>query len=338
MENGTGFPVRRDYKDALFRMIFKEKENLLSLFNALYGTDYTDPELIEIVTLENAIYRNMKNDIAFVMNGELYMYEHQSTISPNMPERFLQYVTKEFAKMTARKSTYSTRKIKIPKPHFVVFYNGTEEDSANEILQLSDLYTGIGDDNELDLKVRKVNINLGKNDDLLSKCKPLSDYMQYISKVRTKAETMKLSQAVGQAVNESISEGILSDFLTKYKAEAIEMSIFEYDEEKELRLLKEEIREIAIEEGIEEGLKKGKELGLQKGKELGLKKGRELGLQKGKELGLQKGKELGLQQAITMCIEYQLKQGTVKEDIIALIQKMFNLTFDMAKEMVLSII
>ncbi|RKJ62927.1 hypothetical protein [Roseburia sp. 1XD42-69] len=57
-----------NYKDTVFRMVFKDKENLLSLYNAVNGTDYKNPEELEITTLENAIYMNMKNDLSCVMN------------------------------------------------------------------------------------------------------------------------------------------------------------------------------------------------------------------------------------------------------------------------------
>lgn len=77
--------VARNHKDRLFRMIFREKKELLSLYNAVNGTFYTNAEDLEIVTLENAIYMNMKNDLAFIMDSYLNLYEHQSTYSPNMP-------------------------------------------------------------------------------------------------------------------------------------------------------------------------------------------------------------------------------------------------------------
>ena len=71
--------VARNHKDRLFRMIFREKKELLSLYNAVNGTSYTNAEELEIVTLENAIYMNMKIDLAFIMDSYLNLYEHQST-------------------------------------------------------------------------------------------------------------------------------------------------------------------------------------------------------------------------------------------------------------------
>ncbi|MEI3178807.1 MAG: hypothetical protein V8S31_11315 [Lachnospiraceae bacterium] len=110
----TGNQVYRSYKDRLFRMVFREKKELLGLYNAVNGTSYTDPEALTVVTLENAIYMNMKNDLAVVMDFYMDLYEHQSTYNPNIPLRNLHYVAKESVKLewwadnlweTARKDT-----------------------------------------------------------------------------------------------------------------------------------------------------------------------------------------------------------------------------------------
>ena len=152
-------------------MIFSDKEALLSLYNAISGKDYKDPDELEIVTLDNAIYMNKKNDLAFVIDSTLNLYEHQSTDSPNLPMRNLFYISRE------------------------------------------------------------------------------------LEKVRKYTAVMHISQAVERAVNESIKEGILADFLLQNKAESVQMSIFEYDEEKELKLIRRDEREIGREEGIKEGIK-----------------------------------------------------------------------------------
>ena len=84
--NGPAKPAaRRDYKDSVFRMLFRDRTNLLSLYNAVNQTSYTDPEELAVITLENAVYMNMKNDVAFLMDFRLNLYEHQSTWNPNMP-------------------------------------------------------------------------------------------------------------------------------------------------------------------------------------------------------------------------------------------------------------
>lgn len=91
--------VTRNYKDTVFRKLFEDKRELLSLYNAVSGTAYNNREELEIVTLDNAIYMNMKNDLAFIIDFELNLYEHQSTGNPNMLVRFLQYVTKEYERL-----------------------------------------------------------------------------------------------------------------------------------------------------------------------------------------------------------------------------------------------
>ena len=95
--------VNRNYKDTVFRMLFSDRKNLLSLYNAISGAHYDNPEMLEIVTLENAIYMGMKNDLAFIIDTELFLYEHQSTYNPNMPLRDLFYISSEYQKLVDKK-------------------------------------------------------------------------------------------------------------------------------------------------------------------------------------------------------------------------------------------
>ena len=265
MKKDTFNPVQRNYKDTLFRMLFSDKEALLSLYNAMSGKDYDNPDELEIVTLENAIYMNRKNDLAFVIDSSLNLYEHQSTDSPNLPMRNLFYISRELEKMTRQQSLYSPKQVMVPTPHFIVFYNGKDTSWERKVERLSDAYEQKMDNPELELKVTMLNINLGKNSELMEKCKTLFEYMQYVEKVRKYSSIMNINQAVETAVNESIKEGILSDFLLKNKAEAIQMSIFEYDEEKEMKIIREDIREMAREEGLSEGRREGRREGREEG-------------------------------------------------------------------------
>ena len=77
--------VNRNQKDKLFYALFSEKENALSLYNAVSGTSYTDVENLEIVTLEDVLYLTMRNDMALCFHDDLDLFEHQSTPNPNMP-------------------------------------------------------------------------------------------------------------------------------------------------------------------------------------------------------------------------------------------------------------
>lgn len=252
-------PIRanRNYKDTLFRMIFGEPKSLLSLYNAINGTNYTDEEQLEIVTLENAIYMNMKNDLAFLVDCRLNLYEQQASVNPNMPLRNLFYVAKEYQSLVDRKSLYASNVIKIPTPSFVVFYNGVLEQPERKEMKLSDAFATPVEDPALELKVTQLNIKAGHNKELLDRCTILKEYSQYVERVQRYVQEKSLNEAVEQAVQECIKEGILSEFLSKNRAEAISVSIFEYDEAKELALLRQGERELGMQEGMQAGMQAG---------------------------------------------------------------------------------
>ena len=257
--------VNRVYKSRIFEMVFSDKKELLSLYNAANGTKYDDPEMLEVNTLENAIYLSMRNDISFVIDSRLTLYEHQSTYSPNLPLRYLMYISDLYSSMTRDENLYGPRKVLLPTPKFVIFYNGIEEQPDMQELNLSDSFQIPDDKPSLELRAVMLNINPGHNPQLLDNCKTLRDYSEYTSRVRRYAEEVSLSEAVEQAITECIREGILSDFLSKNRMEAKKVSIYEYDEEKVMRMMREEAREDGWEEGLQLGMERGIE---QKLKEL----------------------------------------------------------------------
>ncbi len=246
-------PVLLNYKDTVFRMIFKDPGELLSLYNAVNDTHYDNPEELEVTTLENAIYMNMKNDISCILDMRMNLYEHQSTVNPNIPLRDLFYTARLYESIIIKKDIYSSRQIMLPAPKFITFYNGVEKQPERRIMKLSDSYERKGEVN-LELTVVQLNINAGYNEELKRDCPTLYEYMQYVEKVRVYKETMPIEKAVRKSVDECIAEGILKDFLMKNKAEAEQMSIFEYDKELHERTLREE----GYEEGLEHGKAEGK--------------------------------------------------------------------------------
>ena len=249
----------RQYKSNVFAMLFGDKEKLLELYNALNGTAYADPDLLEINTLENAIYLGVRNDLSFLIDSRLYLYEHQSTVNPNLPLRSLLYICDLYSALTRDANLYGTRKVPIPQPRFLVFYNGRREQPDRVTLRLSELYLTKEMPFELELEATMLHINQGHNQSLMAACQTLSHYSHYTQRVRQYAESMPLDQAVERAVEECIREGILADFLRKNKAEVIHMSIYEYDAERHIRQEKEE----SWEEGREAGFRDGKEAGSQ---------------------------------------------------------------------------
>ncbi len=263
--------VTRQHKDVLFRMIFKEKKELLSLYNALAGTNHTDPELIQVVTLENAIYITVKNDLAFIIDSQLHMYEHQSSSNPNMPLRYLFYVAKELERLVKNEDLHSTRHRKIPTPRFVVFYNGTENTAESWTEKLSDAFEVQTDSPALELTVKFFNINYGSNCQLMEKCNALNGYSFLIKLIREYSLTTdSLEEAVEKAIDECIQKDILTEFLNKNRREAGQVILYEFDEERYKKILYND----GVEDGWARGRAEGKAEGRAEGKAEGKAEGR----------------------------------------------------------------
>ena len=258
---GASLTSNRKYKDTVFRMLFSDRKNLLSLYNAINGTAYENPDDLEIVTLENAIYMGMKNDLAFIIDTNLFLYEHQSTYNPNMPLRDLFYISSEYQKLVDHKSLYSSTQQKVPAPNFIVFYNGTVKKEDCWTNYLTEAYENLTGEPNLELKVITLNINEGHNKELMEQCQILREYAQYVAKVREFAGNTELNAAVELAVNECIQNNILAEFLRKHKSEVIAMSIFEYDKEEEEKKLREAEYEAGYDEGKKEIIRRMLEAG-----------------------------------------------------------------------------
>ena len=87
--------------------------------------------------------------------------------------------------------------------------------------------------------------------------KALGDYCEYTGRVRAYAKEMPIEEAVERAITECIREGILADFLSRNRTEAKKVSIYEYDEEKHLRMEREQSYVDGLEQGIERGIEQG---------------------------------------------------------------------------------
>lgn len=239
-------------------MLFSDRNELLKLYNAINGTSYDDPDLLQVNTLENAVYMSMQNDVSFIIDMRLNLYEHQSTYSPNLPVRYLLYVADVYSDYTKDMNLYGTKAVKLPTPRFLIFYNGQAEQPDRKELKLSELFSIPDADPSLELKAVMLNINKGHNRKLMETCRTLQDYAEYTFRVREYAAEMPLDLAVEQAITECISEGILADFLRKNRAEAKKVSIYEYDEERHMR----QTREEGMEEGYANGFSQGIEQGI----------------------------------------------------------------------------
>ena len=262
--------ANRQYKDTVFRMLFSEKENLLSLYNAVTGSHYQNAEALKIVTLENAIYMGMKNDLAFMLETNIYLYEHQSTINPNIPLRDLIYIGIEYQQYLNDKSLYSSKLQKIPAPKFMVFYNGTDDVEDRMELKLSSAYEHLAGEPDLELKVLMLNVNEGHNKDLMEQCQTLKEYAIYVARVRKYASAQNLNQrrnCSGISSEESLGGNVKNEIFhmqvctyvqtcyaqkTAQKGEKM-VSILEYDKEWEEKKLRKAEYEAGKSDGIEIG-------------------------------------------------------------------------------------
>ena len=260
----------RKYRDVLFRHLFREKKDLLELYNALNGSTYQNPEELEVITMEDVIFMKMKNDLSFMIGNTLNLYEHQSTWNANMPLRGMLYFAQQFEGLLASREDdiYGTKRVELPTPVYIVFYNGAGMQTDNLLLYLSDAFpTGRGS-GCLECTCEVLNINRGNNRALMEKCHRLWEYSEFSSEIEENIKKgMLREEAVHTAIDTCIEKGILRDILVKQKAEVLHMILTEYDEKKHFRTLFREGKEEGIKEGMEKGIEKGIEIGLTRGRE-----------------------------------------------------------------------
>lgn len=239
-----GIFVRRKYKDILFQRVFREKEDLLDLYNAINGTNYTDARELEITTLEDAIYISMKNDKSFIFSSTLNLYEHQSTINPNMPIRGFNYFSRLYESYisTNKLNIYGNNLVVLPTPHYIVFYNGRQELPDRTILKLSDSFKADRNSDEfpaLECVATVLNINYGHNENTLNACKRLGDYSRFIYEVNIRLDKgLSNDKAINAAMEYCIEHNILADILLKNRSEVMG-SILTYTEKMHRKTLKE---------------------------------------------------------------------------------------------------
>lgn len=235
--------VNRCFKSEIFSLLLENKANALQVYNALNNTEYYVLEDLNIYKLENAIYLSYVNDASFIIASTLNIYEHQSTVNPNMPLRKLIYISNLIADLVKNENLFGTKLVTIPTPKFVTFYNGLEDMPEIQELKLSDAYEVFTDNPELELKCTVININIGKNKAFLEKCKVIKDYAIFVDLVRQNLEKFTLDDAVEITIDRCIKEHILEDFLKSERVKVMSLSVLEFNLERQLKFEREEGRE-----------------------------------------------------------------------------------------------
>jgi hypothetical protein len=284
--------INSQYKDSVFSLLFSDPDVLRELYCALENVTLPPDTPVIINTLQNVLFMDSINDISFVIGGRLVvLVEHQSSINPNMGLRFLMYIAKIYETMNKNRTLYSTKLMRIPRPEFFVLYNGLAPFPDELTLKLSDAFLDMGElgltaphrdairgphshgsgascagrsassyapqEPALELTVRVLNINDGRNAELLSSCKALGEYSEFVAQERSFEQQLGDRQkAMQAAVRYCLDRDILRSFMEKHSREVLRMRITEWNTEEAIAVWREE--------GVEEGLERGREEGQKK--------------------------------------------------------------------------
>jgi hypothetical protein len=289
------------FKDSLFVTLFENETVLRELYNALAGTNFGPETPVTINTLQDVLFKGSYNDISFTIGNRLVvLIEHQSTINENMPMRMLLYIARIYEEQIDSKLLYKQKLLRLPRPDFIMLYNGLAPCPERKILRLSDAFlkvpemAGVSDARgiayALDLTVSVYNINQGMNRGLAKKCKTLDNYEVFVAKVREHHARLgddkeQLQPAMIAAIRDCIAQGIMPDILKKLSVEVNHMKLpieWNWDD----------AREVWREEEREEGREEGRQVGIQEGRQVGIQEGRQEGRQEGEVLGVLRAIEL----------------------------------------------
>ena len=255
--------TNRNYKDSVFVDLFAHditaKENFISLYNALHGTNL-DVETTDVqpVMLERVLYMKYYNDIAMLIDGKIViLIEHQSTINQNMPFRFLEYIARIYEKITTKDEKFGRKLVKLPVPEFYVFYNGKDDYPVESVMKLSDAFMQLDSKLKnqlentsypLEISVKVININVDKENPILKHCETLKQYSEFIEQVRSNIENA-VSEPLTTAIKQAIKKGFLSDYLNRKSTEVQNMLLAEYDYDTDIAVQRKE----AFEDGMSQG-------------------------------------------------------------------------------------
>ena len=241
--------------DSVFKIVFNDPVELLELYNALADSHHTDSNEITINTLEDAVFIGIKNDLSFIVNGYMNLYEHQSTMNPNMPLRGLYYLSDLYKQYYNGDMLHHTTPVKLFTPRFIVFYNGVRDIPEHLDLHLSDLFIHPQGIPDLEVVAHVININPGHNQELLSKCHKLEEYSHFSDRIRAAIEISSgtsssvREQTVLNAIDSCIKDGILADILRKERLRIMSSVLAEFDAEK----FEKYVKKVSYEEGFDEG-------------------------------------------------------------------------------------
>jgi len=244
--------INKKFKSSVFSLLFSEPDLLRELYCALDGVSLPPDAPVNINTLENALFMDQYNDISFEIGGKLVvLIEHQSSINKNMALRLLMYIGRIYEKIVEGKNIYSRSRFPIPQPEFFVLYNGTDPFPDQEIYKLSDSFEKLKSlelsekkTPSLELTVRVININEGRNQDMADRCKELLEYSAFVAKARAYIKELgNREEGIKKAIIFCEKHGILREFLKAHAMEVLSMLFTEFNLDDAIAVAKKEGRE-----------------------------------------------------------------------------------------------
>jgi hypothetical protein len=293
--------LKRAFKSSFFASLFNDQERGLELVNAILDTNYPPDTKVTIQTLSDVFFMGIQNDLALLAGDTvLFLGEHQSTINRSIPVRFISYYGRVLERMVERDRTYIPGIVDLPKPVFIVLYNGKDPYPAKSILKLSDSYKKLGahvvSESFIELAALVYNIHSPENADLLGKSPYLYGYVEVVRRGREyQAQGMTALEAVKRAIQDCIQDGIIADYLKKHAAEVEGMLSGEFNWEDARRALLAYGEERGFQKGAREGMAKGVEKGVQEGMERGMERGIVVGMERGIVVGMERGIVAGME-------------------------------------------
>ena len=250
--------TNKKHKDSVFSTLFNDPDILRELYSAIEGISIPPDTPIDINTLSNVLIKEKINDLSFTIDNRLVVLcEHQSTISDNLPLRLLEYIGRVYEKIVKYERRFQGKLEKIPRPEFIVLFNGNEQFPDHQELRLSDAFMDVQglkrtDSNELPLEliVQVYNINQGHNPEMLKKSVTLEGYSVLISKIwEYRNNKIPLEESLKLGIKYCVDNNILRDYLKKHGSEVYSMLYGEYRLEDEIAVVKREAHEDGFAKG-----------------------------------------------------------------------------------------
>lgn len=234
--------------NTVFHDYFSDKERLLSLCNALVNTNYTDPQIMEIHTLQGNFFSDRKNEIACRAGKNLFIFvENHTYINPNIAFRFIGYLAQILKNLAVNKESNTTEnEFSLPSPHCCIFYYGDKNDPITKKIKLSDSFiNGTGD--SIELVITAYNINPEAKQPLFANCKHLHDYGRLIDKIKEGiAGVLDSQSAISNAIEFCLTNDVMRNYLVKNQEEVFNMLALQWDSDAALQA--------RFDEGFEEGI------------------------------------------------------------------------------------